>query len=182
MRLLFDFDPDRCSACGACAIACMDQNDVETEAGQQPYRKVYQYESRAGELVSISIACLHCPDAPCVAACPAGVLYKDPATGLTCYDNTNCIGCHSCSMACPYGAPVLNPATRKMSKCDACADRLDHGLQPICVESCPQRAIEFGPIDGLRKKYGDRATIAPLPDANLTKPSLVIRPPKGLEA
>lgn len=77
---------------------------------------------------------------------------------------------------------VLNPATRKMPKCDACADRLDHGLQPICVESCPQRAIEFGPIDELRKKYGDRATIAPLPDADLTKPSLVIRPPKGLEA
>lgn len=88
----------------------------------------------------------------------------------------------ACVKACPYGVPVLNPAKRKMSKCDACADRLDHGLQPICVESCPQRAIEFGPIDELRKKYGDRATIAPLPDADLTKPSLVMRPPKGLEA
>ena len=102
--------------------------------------------------------------------------------GLVVIDTKKCVGCGLCAKACLYGVPVLNPATRKMSKCDACADRLDHGLQPICVESCPQRAIEFGPIDELRKKYGDRATIAPLPDADLTKPSLVIRPPKGLEA
>ena len=157
MRLLFDFDPDRCSACGACAIACMDQNDVETEAGQQPYRKVYQYESRAGELVSISIACLHCPDAPCVAACPAGVLYKDPETGLTCYDNTNCIGCHSCSMACPYGAISLESiglpsatsetmAQKSMRsvavRCDLCKDwmKREGKSVPACVEACPVHA------------------------------------------
>ena len=94
MKILFDFDKKKCSACGACAIACMDQNDLDPEAGQQPYRKVYNYES-GQELVSMSIACLHCPDAPCVTACPVGVLYKDKETGLTLYDNQNCIGCHS---------------------------------------------------------------------------------------
>ena len=163
MRLLLDFDPDRCSACGACAIACMDQNDVETEAGQQPYRKVYQYESRAGELVSISIACLHCPDAPCVAACPAGVLYKDPETGLTCYDNTNCIGCHSCSMACPYGAPSFRPVQHcppreKMEKCHGCAARVEAGLLPACVHACPTGALtlrwaEDGEVSSLARLY-----------------------------
>lgn len=114
--------------------------------------------------------------------CPTKAHHKRDTDGLVVIDTKKCVGCGLCAKACLYGVPVLNPATRKMSKCDACADRLDHGLQPICVESRPQRAIEFGPIDELRKKYGDRATIAPLPDADLTKPSLVIRPPKGLEA
>ncbi len=63
MKLLFEFDKEKCSACGACAIACMDQNDVDVEAGQQPYRMVYNYES-GGELVSMSTACFHCPRPP----------------------------------------------------------------------------------------------------------------------
>ena len=100
MKILFEFDEKKCSACGACAVACMDQNDVDVAAGQEHYRKVYQYES-GDDMVCISIACLHCPDAPCVTACPVGCLYKDPATGLTRYDTTHCIGCHSCAMACP---------------------------------------------------------------------------------
>ena len=41
-KIVFDFDPQKCSACGACAIACMDQNDVDEEAGMQSYRKVYE--------------------------------------------------------------------------------------------------------------------------------------------
>ncbi len=67
-----------------------------------------------------------------------------------------------------------------MSKCNGCLNRLEAGLQPICVESCPQRAIEFGPIEELRRKHSKLAQIAPLPDPAQTKPSLVIRPPKGM--
>ncbi len=91
-------------------------------------------------------------------------------------DEKKCIGCGACAQACPYGAPVLDETAHKMHKCDVCADRLVQGLRPICVEACPQRAIEFGEISELRKKYGDNADIAPLPSSSLTKPSLVIRP------
>ena len=147
MKILFEFDEKKCSACGACAIACMDQNDVDVEVKQQPYRKVYHYES-GDELVSMSIACLHCKDAPCVTACPVGVLYKDGETGLTLYDNTNCIGCHSCAMACPYGAPSFRPTgakrpREKVEKCNGCIERIKAGLQPACVHSCPTGALTW---------------------------------------
>lgn len=147
MRILFDFDEKKCSACGACAIACMDQNDVDVEAGQQHYRTVYQYES-GGELVSMSIACLHCPDAPCVTACPAGCLYKDGETGLTRYDTANCVGCHSCAMACPYGAPTFRPTRErggreKMEKCHGCLARIKDGRAPACVHACPTGALTW---------------------------------------
>lgn len=147
MKILFEFDQKKCSACGACAIACMDQNDVDVEAGQQPYRKVYNYES-GQELVSISIACLHCSDAPCVTACPAGCLEKDGETGLTRYDTSYCIGCHSCSMACPYGAPSFRPSSEhprreKMEKCHGCPARIEAGLVPACVHACPTGALTW---------------------------------------
>ena len=141
MKILFEFDEKKCSACGACAVACMDQNDVDVAAGQEHYRKVYQYES-GDDMVCISIACLHCPDAPCVTACPVGCLYKDPATGLTRYDTTHCIGCHSCAMACPFGAPAFG-ADGKMRKCDGCVERLRAGEEPACVRVCPTGALSL---------------------------------------
>lgn len=50
------------------------------------------------------------------------------------------------------------------------------GKQPICVESCPLRALEFGPIEELRQKHGTLAAVAPLPRAHFTKPNIVIKP------
>ena len=40
-------------------------------------------------------------------------------------------------------------------KCDLCADRVAQGEQPICVEACPLRALDFGEISELREKYGE---------------------------
>ena len=44
----------------------------------------------------------------------------------------------------------------------------------IIIESCPQRAIAFGPIDELRARYGANAASTGLPDPALTKPNLVV--------
>jgi len=98
-----------------------------------------------------SVACMHCKNAPCIISCPSGCLYKDPETGLTLYDNTNCIGCHSCAMACPFGAPAFNK-DGKMQKCDGCIERIRHGLIPACVRVCPTGALTL-------RTEGDQAMI-----------------------
>lgn len=54
-------------------------------------------------------------------------------------------------MACPYGAPQYNAAKGHMTKCDGCHTRVADGKKPICVESCPLRALDFGPIEELRE-------------------------------
>ena len=69
-----------------------------------------------------------------------------------------------------------SPEKGHMTKCDGCYSRVAEGKQPICVESCPLRALEFGPIEELRQKHGTLAAVAPLPRAHFTKPNIVIKP------
>ena len=165
MALVIDLDMDKCSACGACAVACMDQNDIDTEQLEAPFRVVSILE-RGREphcFTFLSVGCNHCTDAPCVDACPCGCIYKDAETGLTLYDNTNCIGCHSCAMACPFGAPSFR-ADGKMQKCDVCYARIKMGMQPACVHNCPTEALRLvdeqelkeSRIQGSLKKIADR--------------------------
>lgn len=142
MKKIIDLDISRCSACGACAIACMDQNDLDVTGGVSPFREVTDVEFRDGSFRYFSIACMHCDDAPCINACPCNCLKKDEETGFTVYDNTNCIGCHSCAMACPYGAPKYG-TDGKMIKCDGCATRVKAGLEPACVNNCPMGALHL---------------------------------------
>ena len=96
MKHVFVFDADKCSACSACMMGCLDQNDTDIVAGDQCFRKTYndevELEDGSVYYVYISAACMHCVDAPCIPSCPVGCLSKDSETGFTVYDNTNCIG------------------------------------------------------------------------------------------
>lgn len=183
----FMIDTARCTGCKTCQLACKDYKDLSADVN---YRRVYEYVGgqwdKKGEAGTetweqnvfayyTSIACNHCEDPACVKVCPTGAHAKQ-ANGLVTIDREKCIACGQCALACPYGAPQLNEQIKKMTKCNACEERLSEGKQPICVEACPLRALEFGEMEELKKKYGDLAEAAPLPSASLTKPNLVIKP------
>jgi anaerobic dimethyl sulfoxide reductase subunit B (iron-sulfur subunit) len=122
--------------------------------------RVYQWEKGVFPNVKVNILpvpCLHCENPICTKACPNGALYKEEKYGAVLVDTDKCQGTRKCWLACPYGAPQYggDEPGEKMSKCDMCIDRLEEGLKPICVLSCSMRALEFGPLDELTKKYGD---------------------------
>lgn len=185
----FYIDFVKCTGCKTCVIACKDAHSLPVGTN---YRKVIEFvegdwkKDAGGAWVQdvsgyyVPIACNECADPACVKVCPTKAHFKRESDGIVLIDEKKCIGCGACAKACPYGAPVLNETAHKMHKCDACVDRLAQGLLPICVEACPQRAIEFGEISELRKKYGDNVDIAPLPSSSTTKPSLVIRLPLNM--
>ena len=156
MALVIDLDMDKCSACGACAVACMDQNDIDTQRCEAPFRVVFDLEQPDGrghcKYTYMATACMHCAEAPCVTACPCGCLAKDPETGLTLFDNPRCIGCHSCAMACPFGAPSFG-ADGKMRKCDGCVTRIRNGLEPACVRNCPTGALRCVDEEGFKRDH-----------------------------
>lgn len=159
MKYVFTFDENRCSACSACMVGCMDQNDTDVMGGDACFRQTYNEEFPLPDgrnmCAYLSAACMHCQNAPCIDACPVGCLKKDPETGFTVYDNTNCIGCRSCSLACPFGAPKWRASDGKMVKCDGCNTRVKNGLKPACVLACSFGALNCVPEDQYKEQeYG----------------------------
>jgi anaerobic dimethyl sulfoxide reductase subunit B (iron-sulfur subunit) len=65
-----------------------------------------------------------------------------------------------------------------MSKCNLCYDKITSNQNPVCVDACPMRALDFGYIDELKEKYGSNRSIFPLYSPALTEPNIVIRPHK----
>ena len=70
-------------------------------------------------------------------ACPVNAIAVDPATGAKVVMEELCIGCHLCTIACPFGTVYTLPKTDKASKCNLC------GGNPACVVACPTDAIVF---------------------------------------
>ena len=90
--------------------------------------------------ISFALQCRHCEDAPCLAACIAGAMTRDPQTGAVKHDEEKCVGCWSCIMVCPFGAIRTNMETHKVgSKCDLCAGK----ETPACVAHCPNEALVY---------------------------------------
>jgi Fe-S-cluster-containing dehydrogenase component len=67
--------------------------------------------------------------------------------GIVSIDQSKCSGCETCLTACPYGVPRFMNEYKIADKCDFCKHRVHTGRNPICVESCPARAIIFGELD-----------------------------------
>ena len=152
----FGFDPDRCSGCMACVVACLDENDLK---GGGSFRSVVcQERIRDGQvrIGFMSLACFHCGEAPCLAVCPRNAIYKNAESGLVLVDANYCIGCRTCLQVCPFGAPRF-PEGSSMEKCHLCCDRLQHGMQPACVKICPTRALDFGSQEALARKQARHA-------------------------
>lgn len=150
-------------------MGCMDQNDIDLKAGESAFRWTQEYENFKGDpgnCAYLSISCRHCEDAPCVMACPTGCLQKDISTGMTVYNEAKCIGCRSCSMACPFGIPQYDMAG-KLNKCDGCNIRLQNGLKPACVRACPFQALQCLSEEEFQAAEKDKALFSLLKAVNL---------------
>ena len=145
-----NLNQDRCTGCYACAVACMDQHfDLDEDYVCLRYVLHMERENEDG-IRFASVGCMHCEDAPCVFACPTGAVFRDEETGLVVVEQSRCIGCHSCLLACPYGAPRFGK-NNKMVKCDGCIHRVKAGLLPACAAACPTRALSFTTDEELAK-------------------------------
>lgn len=142
-------DSSVCIDCKACMVSCKVQNNVprgywrnwikHTEPDFTLGNKTYIHFQPGG--------CMQCDNPTCVTACPSGATFKDESTGIVHVDEKLCIGCGNCVTACPYGARYRHPVKRVPDKCDFCRERLDRGLLPACVDTCPTKARTFGDLN-----------------------------------
>lgn len=141
-------DTTRCIGCGACSLACKERNrlprtsdDVLSDTLSE---KTFSVVNRQGPRFARKM-CMHCNVPSCVSACPVGAFQKT-ATGPVVYDETKCIGCRYCMLACPFNIPKYewSKTLPRVRKCDMCADRLAQGLATACAAACPTGATKFG--------------------------------------
>jgi formate dehydrogenase major subunit len=173
-RMKFLCDAERCIECNACVTACKNENEVPWGINRR--RVVTLNDGKPGER-SISVACMHCSDAPCIAVCPVDVIYQTE-DGIVLHSKDLCIGCGYCFYACPFGAPQFpqtgNYGSRgKMDKCTFCAggpeedhssdefqkygrNRIAEGKLPLCAEMCATKALLAGDGDVVSDIYRER--------------------------
>jgi anaerobic dimethyl sulfoxide reductase subunit B len=146
----FYIESDRCAECHACEVACKSANNVEL--GVQFRRVVTVWGGQFPKVTneSISLSCMHCGSPACEAVCPTGAIKKRAEDGIVTVDQSKCIGCHACAVACPFGVPQYGKSGT-MQKCNLCLDRLAAGKDPACVWTCPASAIHAGPMEEMAK-------------------------------
>ncbi|QLE87449.1 4Fe-4S dicluster domain-containing protein [Shewanella sp. Scap07] len=148
-------DPNQCIGCRTCEVACVLSHQKISRVESLDSSKFYPRLSlvRNGD-VTTPIMCRQCEDAPCEQVCPNNAIYRE--NGQVHVIQSRCIGCKTCSVACPYGAMnvvafaapqsgpselfKMNTIKAQALKCDLCETR---SQGPACVEVCPTNAIRM---------------------------------------
>lgn len=147
------YDATMCIGCKQCEQACATENNL-------PYNESIAAEPKQSEHKYTAILtkgdkfmrrlCMNCQDPACASACPVGALRKTPAGPVT-YEESRCMGCRYCMMACPFNVPKYEWAKvlPKVRKCTMCPNRVAAGKPTACAEICPTGATKFGERDDL---------------------------------
>lgn len=139
-------DTKRCVGCYSCRIACQMKNELASNEGfiHFEHLETGTYPSVSAEVVPMQ--CMHCDDAPCQAVCPTRATYTTD-TGTVLVDESLCIGCKYCMVACPYQARIQIEESGIVEKCRFCWEEGKPGDPPACVNTCIAKARIFGDLD-----------------------------------
>jgi carbon-monoxide dehydrogenase iron sulfur subunit len=131
-----------CIGCKLCEVYCRTEhsrskNIIKAHKAEdpRPVARVLVEETRP---VSFAVQCRHCDEPICVESCITGAMMKDESGKVT-YNQEKCVGCWTCVLVCPHGAPQRDLDRRKIAKCDLCPGR----ETPACVEGCPNQALVY---------------------------------------
>lgn len=152
-------DLDRCTGCGACAVACAVENNVpSTPAGAGDrtgltWMRIHRArrEGPVPDEAFVPVSCQHCDrDTPCESVCPQLAVERDEATGIVTQIPSRCLGCRYCMAACPYHTryfnwwdpslpeamnPDVSPRMRGVvEKCNFCHGRLQAARERASAE------------------------------------------------
>ncbi len=174
------FDATRCIGCRKCEEACNKVNELPAPAkpfgdlgvlerprrtDAKAYTVVNRYENIPGAKGPLyrKIQCNHCLEPACASACFVRAFEKN-SNGAVTYDESVCVGCRYCMIACPFEIPTYEydkAFTPRIMKCTFCHPRLLKGQLPGCVEICPAEALTFGKRRNLLRIARERIGLFP---------------------
>lgn len=126
-------DPEKCTGCVQCEMACSYENEGIFNPSKSRIR-VFTFHDE-GRFVPYT--CTQCAEAWCQQACPVDAIVINAVTGSKDIVNDRCVGCKVCTIACPFGTVNYNASSGKVIKCDLC------GGDPACAAACPTDAITY---------------------------------------
>ncbi len=135
---------DQCIGCQACEVHCKTNKNLGP--GPAPTKIITVgpvLRDHRPRVQFVDMPCFHCEEPWCAKVCPTGAMQRRESDGIVFIQHSLCVGCKSCIIACPWGAPQWDPVLRKPVKCDYCKDRLDQGLQPACVTKCVTQCLQL---------------------------------------
>ena len=140
-------DTRTCVGCGDCVVACKIENKVP-----EGLNRDWVVEITRGRYPKLttefrSERCNHCSHATCVYACPTGASHYWKNTNIVLVTADKCTGCKACIAACPYNARLIMHPAGYIDKCTFCVHRVEKGLDPACVSTCPTGCMHFGVLD-----------------------------------
>jgi len=162
------FDSTRCIGCRKCEEGCNQVNelpgpdqafsdltvlDTERRTTSKAYTIVNRYDDGGGKQDPVyrKVQCNHCLEPACASVCFVSAFSKTES-GAVIYDETVCVGCRYCMIACPFEIPAYeydSAFAPRVRKCTMCHPRVLKGLLPGCVEVCPTEALTFGKREDL---------------------------------
>lgn len=154
------YDATLCIGCKACEEACATENglpyDPTVAKLEQTSSTKYTAVLGRGEAWMRKM-CMHCQDPTCASVCPVGALEKT-ALGPVTYDESKCMGCRYCMVACPFSVPKYEwgKLLPRVRKCDMCSKRVAAGRPTACAEICPTGATKFGEREALIREARER--------------------------
>ncbi|MCL5676784.1 MAG: 4Fe-4S dicluster domain-containing protein [Firmicutes bacterium] len=141
-------DEEKCNACRECESSCSLRR---TGRSDPPSARLRIVSLSQGDR-HLPVVCRQCHEPACVDACPAGAMGRNSQTGAVTIDESRCVGCRMCMMACPCGGLTYSVGDKKVVKCDLC------GGEPHCVANCSRGALTYG--DPAREALAKRQRIA----------------------
>ena len=182
----FLMDAHRCKGCLACVVACKAEFEVPLGAFRCAVKEYEHGRYPNAHRAYTPTLCNQCEKPACVEACPTDevehtftkadgttVTYKGKAAtfrrpdGIVEIDQSTCTGCGKCIEGCPYGVrfrhqrifagdPPPGKKLEAVDKCDWCSHRLEKGIVPSCVNTCPASARLIGNLNDPESEISKR--------------------------
>ena len=132
-------DYEKCTGCRQCELVC----SVFHSGASNPARSRIRVVKWEQEGIYLPMTCQNCEKPFCVEVCPTKACSIDKENQRVVIDAEKCIGCKTCIVACPFGAPSYDHVDKVSIKCDYCDGT------PQCAYFCTLKAIEYVSAESL---------------------------------
>ncbi len=123
VRYAMVIDLQKCSGCGACAIACKTEHNTQGRKNGHTFNWADFAINKSGKFpdvkyAAIPVLCNHCDEPACLKGCPEPKALYKTEEGITMYNYRYCVQCRKCfepENSCPYSSADVNQSGDQFS-------------------------------------------------------------------